>query len=501
MERAIHPTAGSQSPATGVVRLFAGVLAVYLAVAGGHLYTADDWSRFHATRSFLLSFSPQLPDQPYVYGVRGAYGRLVSHFPPGLSMISLPFFAVGHAAGRLAPDRQEQVERTVCSVLNQVVVAWLMVLLYRLTGCAGIAPRRGRRLTLLAAFGSLAFPYAKHFWAEPLQAALLVAATLGLYRMEAGDHRVRRYGLFSAALAGALLMKYETVAPAVVMLGGLVMVARPRGTARWAAVAAPWAAAAALLGAYNMWRFGSPFDLGYGGLVMPRTTIDVAEAAVITPAGLVRRVAILLASPGQGLFIFVPVASLALILALRPTEDRVLRIGYGAGFAMLALYVVLDRSSTWCWGPRYLFASMILWWPALGFLAARLRGPAAVFGAAGVLIALLGVLVNFHDAIEEIKTARGFTGWEWVDHVQREPQLSPVIWHARLVGPYLRRTVEDGLEGHIKREAPVHWRHRHVDILWLALWAGGTNPVVLAVPVALMAVGSWLLVCWYRGAS
>ncbi|MBN1425538.1 hypothetical protein JXA88_13370 [Candidatus Fermentibacteria bacterium] len=478
---------------TGIVRLFVGLLAVYLAMAGGHLYTADDWSRFHAARSFLLHLSPELPDKPYVYGVTGSGGRIVSHFPPGLSMAVLPLLAAGHAAGRLVPSHQEHVERTACSLLNQAVVAWLMILLYRVMGCAGIAPRRRLHLVLLAAFGSLAFPYAKHFWAEPLQAALLVAAILTLYRLQGGDRRVRDYAVFSAALAGALLVKYETVAPAAVMSGGLLLVAPPRGGARWVGVVAPWAAVVVVLGAYNLWRFGSPFDMGYGGLVMAQSATDVVEAAALNPLRWASRAAMLLVSPGQGLFVFVPVAAVAFVRALCPPRDRVLGIGYAAGFSMLALYVALDRSSTWCWGPRYMFSSMILWWPALGFLSGRAWRLAGVLGAAGVVVALLGVLVNFHDAIEEIKTTRGFGGWEWVAHVQREPALSPVIWHARLVGPYLKRTVDDGLERGGDLEPPVTWRHRHVDILWFALWAGGLSPIILAIPVVLLGLGSWHL--------
>jgi hypothetical protein len=468
--------------------LFAGVLAVYLAVAGGHLYTADDWSRFHAARSFLLHLSPELPDLPHVYGVPGSEGRVVSHFPPGLSLAVLPFLAAGHAAGRFAPDRQELLERTACSVFNQVVVAWLITLLYRLTGRLCHAHRQRLLLVLLAAFGTLAFPYAKHFWAEPLQTALLLGALLQLGAMSDGDIRVRRYFLFSASLAGGLLVKYETIVPAAVLIVGLAAVARPRGAARLMALAAPWCAAGVVLGAYNLWRFGSVFDLGYGGLVLPGPA-GAAKAAVLGPSSMLKRLLLLLLSPGQGLFVFVPLAAVAFVRALTPSPDRVLNIGYAAAFALLLLYVALDRSSTWCWGPRYLFPSMILWWPALAGLSRRSWRRLALPGALGVLIAVLGVVVNFHDAIEEIKTSRGFGGWEWVAHVQREPALSPVIWHARLVGPYLWRTVEDARRPHVAAAAPVTWRHRHIDVVWLGVWAGGGSPAVLAVPAALLILG------------
>jgi hypothetical protein len=474
----------------GLSRLWVALFMGYLAVAGGHLYTADDWSRFHAARSFLLHFSPELPDLPHVYGVQGSEGRIVSHFPPGLSMAVLPLLAAGHAVGWWVPDRQEMLERAACSLLNQVVVAWLMTLLYRLLSCTGAAPRTRLRLTLVAAFGTLAFPYAKHFWAEPLQAALLVAALLQLRAISTGGRGARRYGLFSSALAAALLVKYETVIPAAVLLAGVAVMARPRGLARWAALTAPWFGVALVLGAYNAWRFGSPLELGYG-VVSPQPA-PVAEAS-LSPMTMLRRLALLLLSPGQGLFVFVPLTALAFVRALRPSPHRVLRFGYVAGLATMLLYVVLDRSSTWCWGPRYLFLPMILWWPALAGVPRSFRGSFAVLAGAGVVIAVLGVLVNFHDAIEEIRVSRGYTGWEWVDHVQREPDLSPLIWHARLVWPYLKRTVEDASRVSEPAEAPVMWRHRHVDVLWLALWVGGASPPILAVPVLLIGLALWQL--------
>lgn len=462
-------------------RLFLGMLLVYGAVAGGHLYTADDWSRFHAARSFLLHLSPELPDEPHVYGVRGAGGRIVSHFPPGLSIAVLPLLAVGHAVGGMVPHHRDVAERAACSVLNQVVVAWLMTLLYRLLGRTAARPAGRFWLTIAAAFGTLAFPYAKHFWAEPLQAALLIAALLQLAALSDGDRRVRRFLWCASALAGAFLVKYETVVPAAVVMGGLLCNARPRG-ARLIAVAAPWAVAALLAGAYNAWRFGSPFDLGYGGMVLPKAS-PVVEAGV-APAPMVRRLLLLLASPGQGLFVFVPLSAFAFALAIRQSPDRVVRTGYLAGFATFLLYVVLDRSSTWCWGPRYLFTSMILWWPALAGIPRRLHALAGALAGLGGAVALLGVLVNFHDAIEEIRAARGFDGWEWVAHVQREPASSPLLWHARLLIPYARRTVEDGI-AHRQGMPPVAWRHRHLDVVWLAMWAGGSPPVVLVVPLLL----------------
>ncbi len=482
----------------GSVRsLFFGVLLVFLAVAGGHLYTADDWSRFHAARSLLVHGSPTLPNLPHVYGVEGSGGKTVSHFPPGLSLACLPFLAAGHVLGRMIPAHAESLERAACSVLNQVVVAWLVTLLFRLMLRAGGRFRDARGLALGAAFGSLAFPYAKHFWAEPLQTALLVGALLQVGRLWDGERTPHRYAVLSAALAGAVLVKYESLVPAAVIVGATVATAPPPRRA-WPLVGAPWILLALLLASYNLWRFGSLVRSGYGGLVLGPPS-EAGEASVLAKAA--RRVFLLLLSPGQGLFVFVPAAMVAAAGTLLWCRASLACLGSAAGWASFLLLVMLDRSSTWCWGPRYLFPSMVLWWPALLWVPRRGRTLVWALLGMGVIVAVLGVLVNFHDAIEEIRTSAGLSGWEWVGYVQRELRASPILWHAKLLAPYLRRTVADGLGTAPRSTEPVAWRHRHVDIVWLSLWAGGASPLVLGVPVVLLAGGASFLRRFQRGES
>ncbi len=486
-----YSTGHSRPKCVSSWRLFLGFLLLYVAFAGGHLYTADDWSRFYAARGFLTELRPVVPDKPHVYGVSGRDGLRVSHFSPGLSLVSLPLLFCGHLAGTITPQHQELIERIGVSFLNQIVMAGLLVLLFRLMRRAGVAPKHSLLLTLLAAVGSLAFPYAKHFWAEPLQTALLLGALLTLERLDGGFGKPFRYAFFSAHLSLAFAVKYESVIP-IAILGTYMMIRHfPRGANRTIAFAVPWLFVAVLCGGYNLWRFGSILDFGYHGLIVSSTTAGTEfslAAAVPAPDRVVRRLALLLFSPGQGLCVFVPTTVLAIIYSLKGRAPTILRLSYGCAFGLLGFYALLDRSSTWCWGPRYLFPSMILWWPALGFI----RGRAAktilpVLGTVALCFALLGVLINFHDGIEEIRAERGFTGWEWVQGVQNDPALSPLWWHAKLLPLYIGRTFHPVETKEEHGESPVFWRHRRLDILWLALWVGGWSPAILLVPV--VAIG------------
>jgi len=468
-------------------RLFFGLFLVYIAFAGGHLYTADDWSRYYSARGFLLSLSPEVPDRPYVYGTEGRNGLRVSHFPPGLSMASLPLLGIGHLGGLPFPRRQELMERMSLSLFNQIIMPVVMVLLYRLMRKAGQSDRRNMSMVLIAAFGSLAFPYAKHYWAEPLQVALLLGALLQLQALRSGENGPSIYFAFSALLAGGVLVKYEAMLPAVILTAILFVRSFPKTRYGLLSFLAPWIVAALILGGYNFWRFGSALNFGYGGLIFHTSSgIDpslLSASLVPAPRSMANRFLLLLFSSGAGLIIFVPLCAIAMAVAM-VRRPGVLRPSFACGFGLFFLYVFLDRSSTWCWGPRYLFPSMILWWPALALIGRgrSVRLIIGVLAAAGIFVALLGVLVNFHDGIEEIKEERGYDGWEWVAHVQKEPSLSPLWWHAKLLPTYFGRTIDAGRKGPEPDDLPVLWRHRRIDMVWTTLWAGGAPWVVLLFP-------------------
>jgi hypothetical protein len=156
------------------------------------------------------------------------------------------------------------------------------------------------------------------------------------------------------------------------------------------------AAAAALIGAENWIRRGSPFQTGY-------------EAGFTYPFffGLL---AILL-SFGKGIVFYAPGLLLPVrsaILMLREGKRRELYSAYVMWMCFLAGMVVVyanwwSWSGDWYWGPRfYLFASI----PASFAIAVRLRRPSAAFG--GNLLTLgalcLSTWVGIDGAVFDLNT-------------------------------------------------------------------------------------------------
>ena len=322
---------------------------LYISFAGGHLYTADDWSRYYAARNFVTSLRPVVPDKPHVYGVSGRDGMRVSHFPPGLSIISMPLLMAGSLISSFDGPSSEMYERVFLSFTNQIIVAVLIGMMYLTIRRISVRRRYAILLSVGMGVGSLAFPYAKHFWAEPLQATLLLGALLSVDRIVSEGRNGWHFALISSCLALAFLVKYESVVPIVLIGGYIIVTHRPVTPIHYAGFIIPFIIAGSVSIWYNSWRFGSPLDFGYSGLVLP--TVSHSDAGIfesdLLSLSFLRRLAILLFSPGQGLFVFVPVVMVAIIGTTYRGFPIFIRLGFYCAFALLALYVVLDRSSTW----------------------------------------------------------------------------------------------------------------------------------------------------------
>lgn len=208
-------------------------------------------------------------------------------------------------------------------------------------------PRSALIATGALAFGSLLFVYARYPMSEALQAACIMGLVYELVRVVRGEHERRRgiaVGLWAGAVVNAKLVLVLGV------IGGLIAAAwlvRERAALRRLAAGAvlgglPWLA---MVLAYNLLRWGSPFDTGYG------ETLSMMRESI--PTGLLG----LLLSPGKGLVWFSPVIVLGVIAIARCW-------GTHRGVAIVVLAVVvppllfyarfLSWSGDYCWGPRYL---------------------------------------------------------------------------------------------------------------------------------------------------
>jgi hypothetical protein len=476
--------------------VFAASLCFYLLTAGGHLYTADDWAKFKVTESLVQRGGVEVPREPHVYGIPGRDGMWVSIFPVGTSLAAVPFYLAGRVIPVHGAHARDLVLRGSVSLVNQFVVAAMCMLLFLAVHEVCSDGRRALLTTAGFAVGTMAWPYAKHFWSEPAAALCVLGATLVLWRRSSLRPRE---GFTAGMLCGlAVLFKYES---ALLFAGVLYWIVRQSRSRRCrAAVLGSWAAGLLLAAAPTLWynraRFGSVWQVAYGGDVGAEAAGALAGGAARLSAGL-RDLGLRLVGPGRGLLWYnLPLAAAAAgcltFVRRRPAYMWFLVLTLVPLPVFLAL---TGRSATWAWGPRLLFPLVVFAIVPAAF-APRWLKPAVI---CGVAINVGAVAVNFHDAIEALRDRGGFDGWEWTEAVDTKVRYSPILWHFRLLGPYTGRTIENlahhsrnvGRQGGLD-DYTVDMRKDSLDLVWFVLAsAGAPLSLVLSAVVALGATSLW----------
>jgi hypothetical protein len=259
---------------------------------------------------------------------------------------------------------------------------------------------------------------------------------------------------------------------------------------------------------YNLARFGTPFETGYGAQATP--------AAYSTPilVGLYG----LLFSSGKGALWFAPALWLApsgLAAALRapaaaggpPRAASLAARGVLAPWAIgLALYSTFQHwAGDGSWGPRYLIPLLPLAFLGVAFAldrgSAALRGAAVLLALAGLVVQVGGVSIYFGAQMREAGDypyTRALEDPRFMSDSHFNPAFSPIAGHWRMLtrnlGEHLRGNLPRvSLEGAPDQRLPVsaadQGRLLHALDFWWAylLYAGAAPIAVLSTVLALLA--------------
>jgi len=312
-------------------------------------------------------------------------GRTFPNKAPGLLPLLLPAAATANLAA--APDSRLALTLWLGRLLAATLPSLLTVLLLaRLT--AARYPRGGPVVTVAWALASPALTAALTLFAHALTAFLLLAAWSLLF---AARPSTRAGVLAGASLGWAFACEYQLAVPAAV----LAVAALPAWRGRALSVVAGGAVPLALLAAYNLACFGSPFSLSSANegsaAFAELASRGVFGISTPTAAGLVG----LLLSPARGLLVFAPFVVLAAVAPRVATAET----GRGGRAALLlaplALLLLMSGYPNWHGGmfpgPRYLLGALPLLAvaaaPGAERLARRRRGTAllAALTACGAL--------------------------------------------------------------------------------------------------------------------
>ena len=201
----------AQTPAAWLL-LTLFLLCVYLLTMSGRVISGDGETMYLTTRALVTEGSLAIVPRPE--SAEGRDGRWYSKYGLGQTAVQLPFFVAGHAIGKALGATDDRAARFAVGMANSVVSAALAGLFWLTLRALGSGRGAATAATLVFGLATLAWPYARADFAEPLQAFSVLLAFYALIRWR------RRPGPGWATLAGlaaglALLTK---AASAVLLL-------------------------------------------------------------------------------------------------------------------------------------------------------------------------------------------------------------------------------------------------------------------------------------------
>lgn len=387
--------------------LFVGTWLLLSSTSAGHFFVADEMCYFYMAQSFVDHGKFDVPPGSVDVNVRqarqGRDGRYYAPYSFGHSLYLAPWVWVGRFSERVFARPWAPVFAFSFAHSLTTGLTWALFFLILLT--YEIPPRRALVFALVSLISTLAFPYARSLFAEPVFALALTAAWL-CFRARGGNW-------FIFVLLGGIALAFSvTVRPtAVVLLPGYWLLAWQQATlccegpqtrpARWRYYLA-WGSVVSislfgivLFALYNYSRWGSFLTVGYPPLSTGQ------------PPGFTTPVwfgfAVFLASPGKAVWLFTPLLVLSAMAWRRLWNNEAVTAVFVAWTFASSLVV----HSLWsqpeggiCWGPRFfvgvlpvLLLPACLFWHWTRSRQARVGMVALVL--LGLVVQAVGMSVNY----------------------------------------------------------------------------------------------------------
>lgn len=368
------PTARAFAPRPGVAAVV-GLIVFVLLLANGRPIPAGDTRPTERVAASLIGEGDfDLDEYPDVEPpfAREVGGHRVSIYPVGAAVLAAPVFAATRALFRLDELGLALSGKLAAALFSALATAVLFLAMGHRHGEHGaFVP------ALLFALGTSVTSTSQALWQHPAAVLCLSLALLFTLWAEGDDTWAGRAGL---PLALALTVRHADIA-LVAALGAGIALRWPRRVLFLVSWSVP---PVAVMAAYQWFYFGSPLRHGFSGAVAGRFTAPWGE-------GLLG----LLVSPAKGLFVFTPLALVALVGWARAWRGaRALAATLGVG--VVAHWLLMGRWAEWhggaSFGPRLMTDALPLLFLFLpeGLAAAGRLG--ALCAALSVAVQALGVL-------------------------------------------------------------------------------------------------------------
>lgn len=425
---------GSRRDRTVAALVFVTTFAVFLASpvrsVGDSFYSLLVSEQLLTRGSFTLDEYFKVPLDPQSYpginGTRGPYpyqietvgGHQYYYFPPGSSVLSVPFVAATRAVGvsTIAGDGtyDPRSERRMQAVLASFLMAALAVLFY---ATARLLLPVGWSLigALVGALGTQVWSSAALALGSDTWGILLLGGVVWILLAHEAQGRPLPGAVLATLVAWMYIVRPTNVL-VVLAVGVYLLVRDQRSWWRYLVVGGAWLAA---LVAYSWIHFHRPLPSYYleRWLTFERFWTPLAAHLV---------------SPGRGLLIYVPIVLFVLWLLVR--YARALRhpsLLALAGVVIVGHLVIISGFVMWhagmAYGPRYT-TGIVPWLFLLAILGVRAMldcGPAPRAAlAAGVVLAALSVAIQSRGAFV-------LATWLWNTQPPIETHADEKVWDWR----------------------------------------------------------------------
>jgi 4-amino-4-deoxy-L-arabinose transferase-like glycosyltransferase len=411
--------------------LFCVSVVLYLLIFGGHAYAPDEEMLYYVTEGIVERGSTAIPsadsDLPLPPPAIGVDGQ--SYAVTGLlqSVLAAPLYWIGSRVALLFPPPFHDFwTRFIVYTLNSFVTGAMAAVFYLLALQLGFRRKTSLYLTAALGLATILTVYARTFYSESLLTLWLVLAAWAAVRYKVEGKASLAFGLgLALGLAAATKIASLIVAPAFALYLLLAWLQQPSGAARakwtwWglAASALGFALPMSVVAVYNLARFHSLFETGYGISVEALTQTHSSLTALYG----------LLFSSGRSIFAYSP----PLLLAIWSLGAALRRMRNEAwlflGITAMHLMFYANFRYWWgggCWGPRYVVSiTPFLLLLTGAFLEnesvrcwVRVAGAAVLF-AAGLIVNFSTLLVNYE---------RYIVGTETLDQQLFIPGTSPIV--------------------------------------------------------------------------
>ena len=418
--------------------LFLFLTFLYLLTSTGRVHTIDEISTVIQTESLVLHGTtaiPQALNSKIYFGKIDRHGQARSPYPPGQSLATTPWYALGYYVlaklPSVAPDIRDLVVSMASVWSNAGYAALSVALFFVLAVSLGLSRRDALLSAGVVGLASLLFVYSGWLFSEPLTSAIMLGAALALFGTEPGQEISVNRALIAGLLLGVSLhVRPTNLFATFVFIAAVLLRGSPKKFRTAAIVSAVIGVAGILYLLRNYSFYGNALEFGYPQFVEGGREANTWDTPIYI--GLFG----FLLSPGKSVLLFCPPVILGLIgLPRLWRRDR----GLAIVCSVIPLIYLLFYSTygnwegTYSFGPRYLVPSAVL--VCVGICGLFLEKPAwfgkalaAVF-ALGLLVQVIGLSTNI---IEDMVENRYYDAkWNY------QLGYSALTGQLHLIGKYL----------------------------------------------------------------